>query len=143
VRALFDVSVLLALFDDGHTSHNIAVGWWAANQKQGWASCAITQNGFVRIICQRRYPQQLPIASAITLLEAQTTTTDHEFWGEELSITDPLVFDRVRILGPNQITDAYLLALAVKRKGRLVTLDQAIPLRAVHGADDRHVVVLE
>ena len=54
----------------------------------------------------------------------------------------PSVFDHERMLGPGQVTDVYLLALAVKNEGRLVTFDRAIPLLAVRGADERHLVVL-
>lgn len=44
--------------------------------------------------------------------------------------------------GPQQLTDLYLLALAVHHKGRFVTFDQAIPVSALHGADAKHLVVL-
>ena len=60
--------------------------------------------------------------------------TDHEFWPDDISITDETVFDHAFILGPNQITDVYLLGLAVKNGGRLVTFDRGLPLKAVRGA---------
>ena len=66
----------------------------------------------------------------------------HEFWSDSLSIADPAVFDHRRILGPDQITDVYLLGLAVKHGGRLVTFDRGIPIAAVRGAEARHLVVL-
>ena len=52
------------------------------------------------------------------------------------------LFDHAFILGPNQITDVYLLGLAVKNGGRLVTFDRGLPLKAVRGAEARHLVVL-
>ena len=52
------------------------------------------------------------------------------------------MFDHSRILGPNQITDVYLLALAVKNGGRLVTFDRGVPLKAVRNAQARHLVVV-
>lgn len=66
----------------------------------------------------------------------------HAFWPDELSIADAEHVDRTKILGPKQLTDIYLLALAVKRRGRLATFDRAIPLAAVCGAQSRHLVVL-
>jgi hypothetical protein len=79
---------------------------------------------------------------AMSILRAQQRESDHEFWPDDVSITDADVFDHSRILGPNQITDLYLLALAVKRDGRLVTFDRGIPLSAVRGAEARHLVVI-
>jgi hypothetical protein len=64
------------------------------------------------------------------------------FWPDDLSIADATVFDPRGILGPNQITDVYLLALAVKNDGRLATLDSAVSLRAVRGAEARHLAVI-
>ena len=68
--------------------------------------------------------------------------SDHEFWPDDVSIADDQRFDRSFILGPNQITDVYLLGLAVKNGGRLVTFDRALPLKAVRGAEPRHLVAL-
>ena len=69
-------------------------------------------------------------------------TLDHAFWPDDVSLADPMVFDHGGLLGPNQITDAYLLALAIKNGGRLVTLDRAVPLRAARGAEARNLVVI-
>jgi predicted nucleic acid-binding protein len=68
--------------------------------------------------------------------------SDHLFWPDSFSVADPSIFDHSRILGSNQITDIYLLALAVKHGGRLVTFDRGIPLAAVRGAEPRHLVVI-
>jgi toxin-antitoxin system PIN domain toxin len=142
VRSLFDVNVLLALFDVEHTHHSRATDWWDENRNGGWASSATTQNGFLRIISKPSYEQPLKLADALSLLNGQIAIPGHEFWPDQISITDPAVFRHDRILGPNQITDVYLLALAVKNEGRLVTFDRAIPLAAVRGAEQRHLVVL-
>jgi hypothetical protein len=84
----------------------------------------------------------LPTAEAVARLAEQIDRTDHVFWPDELSIVDRAVFDPSGILGPNQITDAYLLALAVKNGGRLATLDRGVSLRAVRGAEPRHLAVI-
>ena len=67
---------------------------------------------------------------------------NHEFWPCELSLVDDQVIDRTRMHGPRQVTDAYLLALAVGRGGRFVTFDQSVVLSAVSGATPTHLTVL-
>jgi predicted nucleic acid-binding protein len=67
---------------------------------------------------------------------------DHEFWPDDISVTDVQRFDHSRILGPNQVTDIYLLGLALKNGGRLVTFDRGLPTGAAHGAQARNIVVL-
>lgn len=141
-RALLDVNVLLALLDADHVDHVRARRWLAGGIGGGWASCAITQNGFVRIVSQPRYPSPVPVATAVERLRRATRTDHHQFWECDLSPTDPAVFDPSHLHGPRQVTDAYLLALAVARGGRLVTFDRSVPLSAVAGAGPRHVVVL-
>jgi toxin-antitoxin system PIN domain toxin len=142
MRSLFDVNLLLALFQPDHVHFERAQEWWKANQHDGWASCPLTQNGFARILSHHTYPKPLPTAEAVIRLAEQIDRTDHDFWPDDLSIADGAVFDPSGILGPNQITDAYLLALAVKHGGRLVTLDRGVSLRAVRGAQPQHLVVL-
>ena len=142
MRALFDVNALLALIDRDHVFHSGARGWWVAHQDGGWATCPLTQNGFARIMSQRSYPRHRPLVDAVEALSAGLGQPGHEFWPDSVSIADPDVFDHHRILGPNQITDVYLLALAVKHSGRLVTFDRGIPLAAVRGAEARHLVVV-
>lgn len=141
-RALLDVNVLLALLDADHVDHARARRWLASAIGSGWASCALTQNGFVRIVSQPRYPSPVPVATAVDRLRRATSTAHHELWAGDLSLTDPEVFDPSRLHGPRQVTDAYLLALAVSRGGRLVTFDRNVPLSAVAGAGERHLVVL-
>lgn len=142
MRALLDVNVLLALMDRDHIHHRMALAWWRGERGNGWASCPLTQNGFVRILCQRNYPRRRTAAEAMVQLQLQLTEPSHVFWPDDISIADDGIFDRGRILGPNQITDVYLLALAVKNGGRLVTFDRAISSAAVRGAETRHVVGL-
>ncbi|KRC53581.1 MULTISPECIES: TA system VapC family ribonuclease toxin [unclassified Nocardioides] len=141
-RGLLDVNVLLALFDAAHADHRRAWEWLGANIAEGWASCPLTQNGFVRIISQPRYPNAVPPGRAIALLGEAAETEHHEFWPDEVSILDPGTVRSDRVHGPGQLTDLYLLALAVARGGRFVTFDDGIPLSAVPGATPEHLVVL-
>jgi len=142
VRGLLDINVLIALLDASHSSHDRAMGWFAKHAAQGWASCPITQNGCVRIMSNPRYLDPLPVQAVIQRLADACEQDVHEFWPEDVSVLDPDMFDATRIHGPRQLTDVYLLALAVHRKGRLVTFDSSIPLSAVRNAHARHLLVL-
>jgi toxin-antitoxin system PIN domain toxin len=142
VRALLDVNVLLALFDPEHVHHAAASAWRLTNRDEGWASCPLTQNGFIRVISGPRYPRLLALSVALRLLRAQVVQPEHAFWPDDVSLIDADAVDHGRIVGPNQITDVYLLALAMKNAGRLVTFDRSVPLAAVRGAEPRHLVVL-
>jgi toxin-antitoxin system PIN domain toxin len=142
MRALLDVNTLLALFDRAHVHHARALHWWSANQETGWASCPLTQNGFVRSATQKRYARPARMSDAMRVLAGQIGMPGHEFWPDNISIADAGVFDHSHILGPNQITDVYLLGLATKHGGRLVTFDRGLSLKAVRGAEARHLVVL-
>lgn len=142
MRSLFDVNALLALIDKEHTFHPTVRTWWAVNKAGGWATCAITQNGFARIMSQPHYSNPALTMDAIQLLAMALEEAGHEFWPDDISITDDQLFDRAHILGPNQITDVYLLGLALTNGGRLVTFDRGLPLKAVRGAEPKHLVVL-
>lgn len=143
MRALFDVNALLALFDEAHSFHAPVRAWWRDNQASGgWATCPLTQNGFVRIMSQPRYLQSRSPAEALAALRTGVEQPGHEFWPDDASIADEELFSAAHILGPNQITDVYLLGLAVKNGGRLVTFDQGLPIKVVRGAAARHLVAL-
>ena len=142
MRALLDLNVLISLIDDHHLHYVKAHGWWAQNRPHGWASCPLTQNGFLRILSQPSYNAPLPLSEAFRLLCEATEADDHAFWPDDISLLDHQHINRERILGPQQLTDIYLLALAVKHDGRLVTFDRAIPVNAVRGAKPHHVVVI-
>jgi toxin-antitoxin system PIN domain toxin len=142
MRALLDVNVLLALLDQDHLDHPRARAWLEDNIEDGWSSCAVTENGFVRVISQPRYPNSISPSAAIDLLAAATKTSHHEFWSCSISLLDPSLVERNRLHGTRQVTDAYLLALAVNCGGRLVTLDRTIPLNAVPAAASEQLVVI-
>lgn len=141
-RALLDINVLLALLDSDHIHHEQAREWIDAEIESGWASCAITENGFVRIISQPRYPSPISPSEAIDLLAGATRTRHHGFWPCTVSLLDDDMVERSHLHNPRQVTDAYLLALAVANGGRFVTFDRSVALTSVHGADEGHLVVL-
>jgi hypothetical protein len=84
---------------------------------------------------QSNYPSPVPAGEVIKRLRDAAATSCHEFWADDLSILDRTVVDRTRIHGPKQVTDVYLLALAVRHSGRFVTFDGAGPLSAVLRAE--------
>ncbi len=141
-RALLDVNVLIALLDSDHVDHERARGWVDAEIVHGWASCAITQNGFVRIISQPRYPNPVPPAQAIGRLARAAATDHHEYWPCSVSLLDDELIDYSRLHGHRQVTDAYLLALATANGGRFATLDQSIPIDAVRRASARNLTLI-
>lgn len=141
-RALLDINVLLALLDSDHVDHSRAFDWLEAGVEHGWASCAITENGFVRVISQPRYPSPIAPAVAIDLLSRACEDRAHEFWACDISLLDARIMDRTHLHAPRQITDAYLLALATAHDGRLVTFDGSIPISAVGGATADHLTIL-
>ena len=97
----------------------------------GWATCAITQNGCLRIMSQPGYPHSLPVASVAELLTDITVTEHHEFWPDAASLLTPGVIDWGQVKGHKQITDLYLLALAAKNNGRFATFDERVAKDAV------------
>lgn len=139
--ALLDVNVLLALLDVDHVNHERAHEWANEGLRVGWATCALTQNGFVRIISQPGYPNPLSVPAAAELLKSATEHPQHAFWPCDIRLTDDLIRSH-RLLGPRQVTDTYLLALATAHDGRLVSFDARIDLLLVEGARADHLVVL-
>jgi uncharacterized protein len=142
MRALLDVNVLVALFDGNHSLHASAMRWFAEHGDAGWASCPITQNGCIRVMSQPAYPERMPVVNLVERLRQATAHRAHEFWPDDASLLHSQKIDATRIHGPNQLTDVYLLSLALSHGGRLVTLDQAISLDAVRGAQKKHLVVI-
>lgn len=137
---LLDVNVLIALFSERHEHHQAAHDWFADAKGGGWATCPLTENGFVRVMRQRR--PTWPVGEFVRLLRQLCGERNHQFWPDTVSLTDPAVFDPTAIAGPQQITDVYLLALAVKKSAALATTDRSIPLGAVRGARHTNLLVI-
>jgi uncharacterized protein len=142
MRALLDVNVLIALLDAGHVHHAAASAWLDANIEQGWASCPITQNGCLRIMSADAYPRRQPLAEVTQRLREATAMYFHQFWPDDISVLDAGRLEQDRWLSSRQITDAYLLALAVQRDGVFVTLDRGVDRSLVRGAESKHLVVI-
>jgi hypothetical protein len=142
MRALLDVNVLIALLDAGHLHHRTATRWLAGEIDKGWASCPITQNGCLRILSQPAYPGAQSLVAVADRLTEAVAHPSHAFWMDGLSLLDREAFLIERLTGHRQVTDAYLLALAVSRGGRFVTLDGRVPIKSVPKARSENLVVL-
>ena len=140
--ALYDVSALIALLDEDHAKHDSVFSWFVSNIGEGWASCPLTQNGFLRIVSQPRYPVPIGFTDALRRLRSIVYSQSHHFIADDISILDDTLVNASMISGHRQLTDVYLLALAVAHDARLVTLDTRISLNSVHGATEEHLLVL-
>jgi uncharacterized protein len=141
-RALLDVNVLIALHDEQHIHHEVAAEWLSKHAELGWATCPLTQNGCVRIMSQPNYTNPAPLNDVLTMLTHSCTLPSHTFWSDDVSLLDSARFTRNRMHGHRQITDLYLLALAVSHGGRFVTFDAQVPISAVKGASKDDLVVI-
>src|SRR5580765_227728 len=127
--ALLDVSVLVALFNPGHDHHEAAHDWFADNQGSGWATCPLTENGLLRVLGNsKRAGQFMALPDLTGYLRRFCEAAEHQFWPDDVSLRDQHLFNMDVIRGHQQLTDVYLLALAAKRRGRLATFDQHVPL---------------
>jgi hypothetical protein len=142
MRALLDINVLIALLDPDHVAHARARSWLRGHAKAGWASCPITQNGCVRIMSQPAYPNPLPTGAVIGRLATASRHPKHAFWADDVSLLDSKVVDAKQIHRPRQVTDLYLLALAVHHEGTFATFDDRVTIAAVAQAKAANLTVI-
>lgn len=122
--SLPDVNVLIALAWPNHVHHAAAWSWFNANREQGWATCPLTEAGFVRVSCNPSVVRHtVTPLDAIAVLERLTQLGSHSFWSLDRSIVHLPESIVARLQGYRQITDALLLATAMQREGQLATLD--------------------
>jgi uncharacterized protein len=134
LRSLYDVNSLIALFDPQHTQHLKIRARHEAQAALGWATCPITQNGLLRIVSQPKYTNPSTVSELRALLASATNDQSNELWADDISLADSQVIDAQIALTSGMLTSVYLLALAVKNNGRLITFDSRISHRAVVGA---------
>jgi toxin-antitoxin system PIN domain toxin len=122
--ALLDVNALVALAWDSHVHHAAMRAWFANNDSTGWATCPITESGFVRVSSNPIVlPSAIGVDAARGVLSALRAHPDHRFLADDVSMSDS---DVPSIAGYRQVTDAHLLTLARRRGVRLVTFDASI-----------------
>jgi toxin-antitoxin system PIN domain toxin len=137
---LLDVNVLVALLSEDHVHHQLVTAWFNTPGKK-WAICAFTEAGFLRNATAPR-PGQISISEATAVLAKIAQAPGYHY----LSIsTDWRTLSQPffpRLYGTKQVTDAYLLGLAVQSRLILVTMDRAI-LHLAGNDHGEHVLLLE
>jgi len=124
---LLDTNLLIALLWPRHERHVLAVKWFARHRSMGWATCPFTQAGFVRIVSNPAFSRDaVQPREALQVLVANTAAKDHRFWPDDQPFAKAVAFAGIRLVGHQQVTDAYLLGLAVHHGGVLATLDRQI-----------------
>lgn len=122
--ALLDVNALVALAWDSHVHHQAVRAWFAANSASGWATCPVTESGFVRVSSNPKVlPSFIAVEAARSVLSGLRDAGAHRFLANDVSLTDP---DVPYIAGHRQVTDAQLLVVARRHGIRLVTFDAGI-----------------
>jgi len=143
VISLLDVNLFVALAWPSHVHHGLAHRWFRRAHEDGWATCPLTQSGFVRVSCNRLVlPEPATPRDAVLLLRELVELPGHVFWSDDVSIARSDAFALGRLTGHRQITDAHLLALATQRGGRLATLDRKIGTLLPDGVEPRNVLLL-
>jgi uncharacterized protein len=124
---LLDVNVLIAAAWPTHQAHQRVHEWLARHAREGWATCPLTESAFVRIISNPAFsPNALTVAHALDLLRANLGHPSHRFWEDDIPLVESVEPFDDRLVGHQQVSDAYLLGLAIHKRGRLATLDRAI-----------------
>jgi len=141
---LLDVNVLIALLWPAHESHARAQRWFAQHGQHSWATCLMTQAGFVRITSNPAFSgRAVSPRDALQVLRGSLQHPGHHFWTDDISATEALTQFGRRLMGHQQITDAYLVALAIHKKGRVATFDTSlISLLPDSAAAKAHLIVL-
>jgi hypothetical protein len=143
MRCLIDVNVWVALLDEAHVFHRQALAF-VERRGLAIATCPLVENGVIRVLNLPAYSRFGPAGfeRVSRKIDEICAELDHEFWPDDISLRGPGVVNWPRVLGHNQITDVYLLALAVARTGCLVTLDHRVALSAVSGARPEHLLLI-
>jgi uncharacterized protein len=132
ITFLLDVNVLIALVDPIHVQHEQAHEWFSSVGKKSFATCAITENGLLRIVGHPKYPNTPGAPGAVVQsLTGLRSMPGHRFWPDNISIADDAHIDATRLSSHAQVTDSYLLALARANGGRLASMDRRLVVDAV------------
>ncbi len=124
MTALLDVNALIALAWPNHVHHGAVRAWFADRRQHGWATCLMTEAGFVRVSCNPSVVKHaVAPLDAIAVLERLTRLGAHEFWPLERSIIHLPESIGARLKGYRQVSDALLLDAAIRRRGQVATLD--------------------
>jgi toxin-antitoxin system PIN domain toxin len=133
---LLDVNVLIALMDPSHVRNEAALSWFSNVGKHAWATCPMTENAVLRIVGHSSYPNWFGNPPVVAeLLTKFMSLPGHAFWPDDVSLLDREKVDVSRVSTTGQITDSYLLALAIAHGGQLATFDRRLIKDAVLNSD--------
>jgi len=137
---LLDVNTLIALADPLHVHHEKVTRWFAERHRDGWATCPLTENGFIRIVGHPQYPEGPGTAdTARRLLNALRAQAGHQFWSDAVSLCDTTRFRTLP--GTRDLTDFYLLALALEHEARFATLDRRFDPATLPGGAAAYLLI--
>ena len=140
---LLDVNVLIAAVWPTHEAHAKAQQWLARHAGEGWATCPLTESAFVRILSNPAFsPRAITPADAWALLRANLEHPSHRFWGDDIPFWQAAAPFAGRLLGHQQVSDAYLLGLVLHKQGTFVTMDRAVVSLLPRGSGERNRVVM-
>lgn len=143
MTALLDVNALVALAWPNHVHHRAARSWFHRDHARGWATCPLTESGFVRVSSSRRATSEARTpAEAVLLLRRLVALPGHRFWEDDVSLARDEILALDRLVGHRQVTDAHLLLLAIRRGGRLVTFDRGLGQLVPRGHDPEEALLL-
>ena len=137
---LLDVNVLIALADPFHVHHKRVSAWFSRHQREGWATCPLTENGLLRIVGHPNYPKGPGSPGAVrVLLERLFAQPGHQFWADTLSLADSRAYPSLP--ASKHLTDFYLLALVIERRARLATVDSYIDPSLITGGPPAYYII--
>lgn len=142
MRLYPDVNVLIALFDTAHQHHTAANRAFLEHGMDGWGTCAVVENGFIRIVSNPSYANAVSVADATSLLLQAIANTQHHRLDHSVNLLDAGRFRTHTLLSHKQITDLYLIGMAICHDVMLITFDRNIPTHAAIGFEPRHLLVL-
>ena len=142
MRFLLDVNVLIGLAFPSHSSHQRAHSWFRQEPDRLWATCPLTQAGFLRVASRALGGSRGAVQKALGGLERNCQSPGHEFWPADVDLRDLNDSQRLRLIGPNQIADMQLLLLAYRRRGQLATFDTGLRELASGGRYASSLLVL-
>ena len=124
--ALLDLNVLVALLWPSHEHHDAAHRWFTGRRTGSWATCPLTQLGFVRLVSNPAFSRDaLPVKDGLALLLKNLEHPGHVFWSADQD-AGSLLSTAPSLRGHQQVTDAYLLALAQHHGGLVATFDRGL-----------------
>jgi toxin-antitoxin system PIN domain toxin len=126
MRSLLDVNVLVARAFPNHPGHQDAHAWFLQEPNRLWATCPLTQAGFLSVATHYLQGAREAIAMAIEALDEDCQSPTHEFWPLDVDFRHLAPSTRARLIGPKQVTDMQLLMLAHGHRGQLVTFDKGM-----------------